>query len=274
MSHANSETSANNDFGTQSADALNKDGRFARIWKKLPFRLRTILPPILVFFLVLIAIIVMALFLKTPLSESVGVVASFVSIFTAILAFLTWYNLQKIQYARPRKSVSADSNSAVLVVDVGEKNIWGNVIRYCEAENRFSAIMQGTGFEYPGLFSDANEGIKITEYKIDVPKQDRRIIKVTRPNIIIKRGYDTKFEEQIKDPAWQCYKAFKMIDGVLHENGISELHVFYAGPVFIPFFIAELFSNQYKVNIYHYVPSSAETGTYEYIGVMNHLLYY
>lgn len=135
--------------------------------------------------------------------------------------------------------------------------------------------MQGSGFEKPRLFADVNKGIKFTEYTVDVPKPDRRIITVTRPAIEInKDGYDTQFEETIKDPAWQFYKAFKMIDGALHENGISELFIFYAGPVFIPFFMAELFSNHYKANIYHYVPSGADSGTYEYVGVMNHLLYH
>ena len=58
------------------------------------------------------------------------------------------------------------------------------------------------------------------------------------------------------------------LEQALHINGISNLHLFYMGPVVVPFYIGELLSNRFNVYIYKY-----EKGAYEFSGLMNHLDY-
>lgn len=265
---------------TQYEEVLIEESFISGLIKKVPYQIQLLLPPMLFFIVFLAAIFLLSCVLGVEISVSLGTIGSVVSIFTAILAFLTWLNIQKLQYARPKKPVKAGNMSAILIVDVGNNGIYGNVIDYCEKDDNIVGILEGVGFKNPKLFIDINERIADTGYKVSITEfndlnQNKRILNVTGPKIE-KNENDTEPMATINDPIRQLYKAFGLIDKALHENGISELHVFYRGPVFIPFFLAELLSNQYKVYIYQYMlPSNkSNTETYEFMGVMNHLLYH
>ncbi len=264
----------------QYEEVLIEESFISGLIKKIPYQIQILLPPMLFFIVFLAAIFLLSCVLGVEISVSLGTIGSVVSIFTAILAFLTWFNVQKLQSARPKKPAKAGNMSAILIVDVGGNGIFGNVINYCKKDDSMVDILEGVGFKNPKLFIDINERIADTGYKISIIKpensnQDKRILNVTI-SIIEKIEYGTEMEATLNDPARQLYKVFGLIDKALHENGISELHVFYRGPLFIPFFLAELLSNQYKVYIYQYLlPSNKDNpGTYEFMGVMNHLLYH
>ena len=264
----------------QYEEVLIEESFISGLIKKIPYQIQILLPPMLFFIVFLAAIFLLSCVLGVEISVSLGTIGSVVSIFTAILAFLTWFNVQKLQSARPKKPAKAGNMSAILIVDVGGNGIFGNVINHCKKDDSMVDILEGVGFKNPKLFIDINERIADTGYKISIIKpensnQDKRILNVTI-SIIEKIEYGTEMEATLNDPARQLYKVFGLIDKALHENGISELHVFYRGPVFIPFFLAELLSNQYKVYIYQYLlPSNKDNpGTYEFMGVMNHLLYH
>ena len=264
----------------QYEEVLIEESFISGLIKKIPYQIQILLPPMLFFIVFLAAIFLLSCVLGVEISVSLGTIGSVVSIFTAILAFLTWFNVQKLQSARPKKPAKAGNMSAILIVDVGGNGIFGNVINHCKKDDSMVDILEGVGFKNPKLFIDINERIADTGYKISIMKpensnQDKRILNVTI-SIIEKKKYGTEMESTLNDPARQLYKVFGLIDKALHENGISELHVFYRGPVFIPFFLAELLSNQYKVYIYQYLlPSNKDNpGTYEFMGVMNHLLYH
>lgn len=265
----------NKDSSIHSTGTEKEHNSLIKIWMKIPVYLKSVLKPILFSLIVLIVIVVFSCAWRFDVANSISVFSSIISIFTAVLAFFTWSNLQKLQSDRPKQGDSTGNMSAILIVDIGPKGIKGNVQPFCEGNSNLAVITQGSGFRNVSVFNDINKAIEDTEFRVEVPKQDGRIINVTRPDIEIGRKYDNEHDRNRNDPARQCYKAFGLINSALHENGISELHVFCSCPLFIIFFLAELFSNQYKVNVYHYVPNNTDrsNGTYEYIGVMDHKFY-
>lgn len=250
--------------------AAPKENYFTKCRKKLPYSVRTVLFPVILFLLTLIATGIVSYSAKFDIIISLGVLSSAVSIYTALFAFLTWLNLQKLQYSVPESPASTGGFSAILVIDVGGKNVWGNVNNFCSGENSFKGIMQGTGFDNAKLITDINGIIKDTTYTIDIPVLGKRIINVKCPNIE-DIEYKSEIEKNINDPTRRFYKVFNLLNSALHENGISDLYIFYGGPVFIPFFLGEVFSNNYKVYIYR---RSTDKKNYKYVGVMDHLMYH
>lgn len=265
---ANDTKTPNNSDPSKSESAASKENWFVRHWNKLPYRVRTVLPPVILFSIIVIAIIV-SYIAKFDITEALGLLSSVVSIYTALLAFFTWLNLQKLRYTVPESPTSTGSFSAILVVDIGERNVWGNVKNFCSDEDSLKGIMQDTGFNNAKHITDINEIIKDTTYTIEIPIPEKRIINVKCP-FIEDKEYESEIEKSINDPARRFYKVFNLLNSALHENGISDLHIFYGGPVFIPFFLGEIFSNNYKLYIYRYITDK----TYKYVGILDHLLYH
>ena len=268
--------SANNSKTSNDPNLLNHEGSaqkenwIVRYWKKLPYFARTVLPPITLFAFILFVIIIVSYRAKLDITVFLGVLSSAVSIYTALLAFLTWLNVQKLQYSVPKSPTSAGNHSAILVLGVG-MDIWGNVEAFCSGDSNFTGIMKDTGFKNAKLITDINERIKDTSYSINIPIPEKRIINVNCP-AIEEKEYESDTEKILNDPIRRLYKVFNLINSALHENGISELYIFYGGPVFIPFFLGEIFSNNYTVNIYQRPRTNEKT--YKYVGVMDHLLYH
>lgn len=205
----------------------------------------------------------------------------FVTLATAALAFSTWLNVQRMRSAKPPLPGKAGDNAAILVIDIGKKNILGNVQMSCSSNDKLKGLLSGTGFSNTKSILDLNSQIKSYGYQVNVPNESR-IISLTG-------DYAPDNEEIAQD----VYRAFSWIDRALHENGISVLHVFYSGPVIVPFFLGELFSNSFAIYIYKYVrrrtkenstkPAISENeeseenidnpGSYYYCGMMDHIQY-
>ncbi len=282
MSAITTETSDNTN-SSKSVGPISKGNWLTKQWKRLPFQIRTLLLPFLLFLFILIITTGVSYKAKLDIPASLGVIGSVVSIYTAVVALLTWINLQKLQYTVPEAPTTTGDMSAILVVDVGNHGAIGNIIKYCQEEKSFAGIIYGTEFDNAKLFTDINEEIQNTKYRVSIPNvkvkgssRELRIVNVTCPVIEFPEN-SSEWEKKENDPARAFYGVFRLVDRALHENGISELHIFYAGPVFIPFFLAELLSNQFKVYVYHrYSPGSADKKmptTYKYVGVMDHMQY-
>ena len=97
MSAITTKTSDNTN-SVKSVDPISKGNWFTKQWKRLPFRIRTLLPPFLLFLFILIVTIGVSYKAKLDIPASLGVIGSAVSIYTAVVALLTWFNLQKLQY--------------------------------------------------------------------------------------------------------------------------------------------------------------------------------
>ena len=95
---------------------------------------------------------------RFDVANSISVFSSIISIFTAVLAFFTWSNLQKLQSDSPKQSDSTGNMSAILIVDIGPKGIKGNVLPFCEGNRqpshkvlsfRLLPVVVGTGQSRP-----------------------------------------------------------------------------------------------------------------------------
>ena len=205
----------------------------------------------------------------------------FVTLATGAFAFSTWLNVQRLRSATPPPPGKAGDDVAILVIDIGNNNILGNVCMSCESNDNLRGLLSGTDFLDKNSILSINSRIKPYGYQVDVPT-GTRIISVT--------GEYAIDNDEI---AQKVYRTFSWIDRALHKNGISVLHVFYRGPVVVPFFLGELFSNSFATYVYKYVPGSDEnnstepkssgteesmenksdSGSYCNCGIMNHIKY-
>ena len=207
-----------------------------------------------------LAITVGAFILKMDWTELLNTIISVVTLFTFVLSLSTWLKIQSLRSSKPVVPASSSTDTAIVVISIGNADITDPVITYCNKENtKYRGILSGAGFRNPEAFYTADEEIKDSGYTISCRGEDSRIVVLSRDQIEY---------ERVPDTAEQIYKAFGGLEQALHINGVSNLHLFYMGPVVVPFYIGELLSNRFNVYIYKY-----EKGAYEFSGLMNHLDY-
>jgi hypothetical protein len=227
-------------------------GRTCRFLKSL----RPLALPILVTAVVMGIIAIVARLLSGSFFVIINNVNQLTSLFVVILSASTWIGVQRLRNSRPKTG----SDSAIVIIDIGKIQIEGDVRVYCEKEETFRGMMHGAGFRRKEAFEELNDSIGGTGFAVGEIEADERVVVMSRGRL-----------QEIADTAEHVYKAFRGLASALHQNGISDLYIFYAGPVVVPFYIGELLSNQFKVYIYKYPGSNGSK--YDYSGLMNHLEY-
>jgi hypothetical protein len=227
-------------------------GRTCRFLKSL----RPLALPILVTAVVMGIIAIVARLLSGSFFVIINNVNQLTSLFVVILSASTWIGVQRLRNSRPKPG----SDSAIVIIDIGKIQIEGDVRVYCEKEETFRGMMHGAGFRRKEAFEELNDSIGGTGFAVGEIEADERVVVMSKGRL-----------QEIADTAEHVYKAFRGLASALHQNGISDLYIFYAGPVVVPFYIGELLSNQFKVYIYKYPGSNGSK--YDYSGLMNHLEY-
>jgi hypothetical protein len=227
-------------------------GRTCRFLKSL----RPLALPILVTAVVMGIIAIVARLLSGSFFVIINNVNQITSLFVVILSASTWIGVQRLRNSRPKPG----SDSAIVIIDIGKIQIEGDVRVYCEKEETFRGMMHGAGFRRKEAFEELNDSIGGTGFAVGEIEADERVVVMSKGRL-----------QEIADTAEHVYKAFRGLASALHQNGISDLYVFYAGPVVVPFYIGELLSNQFKVYIFKYPGSNGSK--YDYSGRMNHLDY-
>ena len=207
-----------------------------------------------------LVITIVAFILKMEWTELLNTIVSVVTLFTFALSLSTWLKIQSLRSSKPVVPALPTMDTAIVIISIGNIVITDQVIAYCNKESsRYRGILSGAGFRNPEAFHAADDEIKNSGYTISCRGEDSRVVVLSRKQIE---------NEHVPDTAEQIYQAFGSLEQALHINGISNLHLFYMGPVVVPFYIGELLSNRLNVYIYKY-----EKGTYEFSGLMNHLDY-
>jgi hypothetical protein len=231
-------------------------GRTCRFLKSL----RPLALPILVTAVVMGIIAIVARLLSGSFFVIINNVNQLTSLFVVILSASTWIGVQRLRNSRPKVPTTPGSDSAIVIIDIGKIQIEGDVRVYCEKEETFRGMMHGAGFRRKESFEELNDSIGGTGFAVGEIEADERVVVMSKGRL-----------QEIADTAEHVYKAFRGLASALHQNGISDLYIFYAGPVVVPFYIGELLSNQFKVYIYKYPGSNGSK--YDYSGLMNHLEY-
>ena len=254
---------------TRDNENYRKKGTTDSGWKKnlqkalkiLPHRIRELLKPVGVYVVIVLVIAALAKFNGMKTGELLSTINILTGLFTTVLAAMTWLNVQMLRRTLPPDPPEGGQGAAIVIIDIGNGNIEGAVFDYCETQDLFKEMLHGSGFRNRQVFDDINSQISGSGYLVNGIGEDRRAIILARAPI-----------ENAEDSASQIYQAFGWLEKALRENGISDLHIFYFGPVIIPFYIGELLSNRFNVYIYKYL-SAPGKGTYTYSGLMNHLEY-
>lgn len=253
--------------GSESLDVTGvsetEEKWYIRQLDKLPAWLRNVLMPFSLFLIMMLTGFAFSIITGADYMGVLETIGVFVTLLTGVFALATWISVQRLRSARPVVPVNTGTGSAILIIDIGKGNIEGNVLTYCKGNELFSDMLNGSGFRDQRIFRDVNQEIEFTGYMINELPAQGRVVHISRANIE---------DKEIEGSASQIYQAFSWVDKALHKNGISELHVFYAGPVIIPFYLGELFSNRYNIYIYKYL-NKDNNKTYTYSGKMNHLDY-
>lgn len=209
---------------------------------------------------ILLVVIVAAKLIGSETFDLLNAANLLTSLFTTVLAAFTWIGIQKLRNTKPRVPKTVGSDSAIVIVDIGNLNIAEDVRTYCENEETFYGMLHGAGFRNKDAFEDANNQIDGSGFEIEGVRPTERVVVLSRGPL-----------REVTDTAEHVYKAFGSLDAALHLNGISDLYIFYAGPVVVPFYIGELLSNRFRVYIYKYLGGDGDK--YTFSGMMNHLEY-
>ena len=250
---------------TRIGDDQDKKKRFKTIKKQAKSVAKELFLPFLLLLATLILVYFYAKRKEADWMTLLGYLSVIVTLITGELAFLTWLKIQRMRSAGSLFPEQAGDNTAILIIDIGDSSIEGNVLSFCQESGKFDEVISGSGFMNSDVFSDINKVIESSGYTINKIEEKSRVLCVSRARIV-----------NIKESAEDVYKAFCQINNALHFNGIKELHIFYKGPVIIPFYIGELFSNQYDTYIYKYLrgQEKEESETYTCCGIMDHNEYY
>lgn len=253
--------SGNNSRGKKGKPESGWKASLKDLRRILPLWIRELMKPVGVYVIIVMVIAVAAKLNGVKTGEMLSTVNILTGLFTTVLAAMTWFNVQMLRSAKPMEPGETGQGAAIVIIDIGIRDIEGDVIAYCETQDLFKEMLCGNGFRNRQAFGDINSQIRGSGYKINDVDEDRRVIILSRALI-----------ENTEDSASQIYQAFGWLEKALHKNGISDLHIFYSGPVVIPFYIGELLSNRFNVFIYKYLGTPGKE-TYTYSGMMNHLEY-
>lgn len=246
----------------------DKKPKYSRVIDQVLITIKDLLPSIAIFAVSMLILYFVARITQKEWDDFFNQSGVFVTLFTAAVTLSTWFNVQRLRSAKPFSPGRAGDTAAILVIDIGHKDILGTVCMSCARDDKLRSMVNDTGFSDEASITSLNSKINSNGYRIDIPSGTRII------SVISNYASDT---EEIAE---NVYRTFSWLDRALHKNGISELHVFYSGPVVVPFFLGELFSNSFATYIYKYVPGTSgkleevsTEGSYKCIGTMDHIQY-
>lgn len=246
----------------------DKKPKHSRVIDQVLITIKDLLPSIAIFAGFLLILFLIARITRNDWDSFLNQSGVFVTLITAAVTLSTWFNVLRLRSAIPLPPDRAGDTAAILVIDIGHKDILGTVRLSCARDYKLRSMVSETGFSDEASITSLNSKINSYGYRIDIPN-GTRIISVT-----------SRYASDTEKLAEDVYRTFSWLDRALHKNGISELHVFYSGPVVVPFFLGELFSNSFATYIYKYVPGTAGIlegvsagGSYNYIGKMDHIQY-
>ena len=221
---------------------------------------------IFVVVLVIIAAIVLYKIISSTLSDPfwniIDGASNLVGFITLGISFRTWIMVQNLR----KKSIVAKypkemEKGIILVMDLGKSNILPQVMDYC---NEHLQSIVSSKFDYPQRFDDINKKFSENEFHISCPgEQYGRTVLVSSNELNLSN-------ENITD---HFYHILGELKSALQDNVVATIHVFYRGPLVLPFYIGEIFSNSFSTYIYYHLSAPAGSNHadsgYVLSGIMN-----
>lgn len=189
----------------------------------------------------------MEIFWLLDFFDKFGIVTAALSLLVSVF---TWANTRDLVKRRGKTDPTPGRHSAVLAIQCNnsggiDKDIREQINHTPEFEIlKFNSTQQGRDEEnqLEKAIESANKQIKKTQFSLEPMKGIRGVFLKGKVRYIdVKQAADEELEDILD-----------LLTGILKNQGISSLHVFYMGPVTVPFLVADYFANTFILHIYEH----------------------
>ena len=160
--------------------------------------------------------------------EGLGRISGILQVITTALAVTAWLSAQKMlnEHNQMIRSIKENAESVVLVIDIGKKDIDGQVESFVNEASQ-EIILKGS---IPDGFAADYSKRFVTISGKDMPENEDAAGK-----------YRTDFVDSVTAVA-----------SFLRQKGVTDIHLFYQGPLVLSYYLGEIFKNNFNVANYHH----------------------
>lgn len=194
------------------------------------------------------ALLVIIVFQLLGGNDALGWISSVLQVVTVALAISAWLSAKAVlnEHKKIIEKATSDVESVVLIIDIGHKNIEGQVSSYA----KFKGILP----------TDYNLSLQ-SFLPDEIPKDFQVEISDRLVNVYSEKDMPTdmqgaaEYRNNFMDTISDVAKYFR-------HNGVKTVHLFCQSPVVLSYYVGDLLKNNFTVVVYHYTRNSSDTESY------------
>ena len=182
-------------------------------------------------------------------------IGNILGLYTMILAFFTWLNVFRYRNKnKNRDRVINTDGGAVVVISICKdgKSIKNSVVNFCQNDPELKKYFDENAPSFKKETEFLDIPIEKEKCSICIPEANKKIVCLE---------YGSNNGKIKKDECSEFIRIFDDLISALAVNGITQMELFFAGPVAPAVFIGERIDNQITANIYQ-----GTNGDYTFFG--------